>query len=59
MNYPDAKGFHPFLDQEELTKPDLEKSMGCPYNELPNDAWWSMDKYDRELARRSIYATQK
>jgi len=31
----DAKGFHPFLDQEELTKPDLEKSMGCPYNELP------------------------
>ena len=52
----DAKGFHPFLDQEDLTKPDLEKSMGCPYNELPNDAWWSMDKYDRELARNSKYA---
>ena len=25
----DKDGFHPFLDQDTLIKPDLQKSMGC------------------------------
>ena len=52
----DQTGFHPFLDQDDLTKPDMQKSMGCPYNELPKEAWDTMDRYDFELARRSKYA---
>jgi hypothetical protein len=52
----DAKGFHPFLDQDELIKPDLEKSMGCKYEDLPKEAWDMMDIADMELARRSKYA---
>jgi hypothetical protein len=53
----DEKGFHPFLDQDELTRPDMQKSMSCKYNELPKEAWDLMDKYDSEKARRSKYAT--
>ncbi len=53
----DKDGFHPFLDQDTLRKPDLQKSMGCKYNELPKEAWDIMDKYDEALAKRSIYAT--
>jgi hypothetical protein len=52
----DENGFHPFLDQDKLTKPDLQKSMGCTYNELPKEAWDTMDRYDENIARRSIYA---
>jgi hypothetical protein len=52
----DEKGFHPFLDQDELTRPDLQKSMGCAYTELPKEAWDTMDRYDFEIAKRSIYA---
>ena len=52
----DAKGFHHFLDQDELIKPDLEKSMGCKYEDLPKEAWDMMDIADMELARRSKYA---
>jgi len=53
----DEKGFHPFLDQDELTRPDMQKSMGCKYNELPKEAWDLMDKYDSTKARKSKYAT--
>jgi len=53
----DKDGFHPFLDQDDLTKPDLQKSMGCKYDELPKEAWDTMDRYDEALAKRSIYAT--
>ena len=53
----DKDGFHPFLDQNTLIKPDLQKSMGCKYNELPKEAWDVMDKYDAALAKGSIYAT--
>ncbi len=53
----DKDGFHPFLDQDKLTKPDLQKSMGCKYNELPKEAWDIMDNYDEALAKGSIYAT--
>ena len=52
----DEKGFHPFLDQDELTRPDMQKSMSCKYNELPKEAWDLMDNYDAEKARRSKYA---
>ena len=51
----DEKGFHPFLDQDELTRPDMQKSMSCKYNELPKEAWDLMDKYDSTKARRSKY----
>ena len=44
----DAKGFHPFLDQDELIKPDLEKSMGCKYEDLPKEAWDMMDIADND-----------
>ena len=53
----DEKGFHPFLDQDELIRPDMQKSMGCKYEELPQEAWYLMDNYDREKAKRSKYAT--
>jgi hypothetical protein len=53
----DENGFHPFLDQNELTRPDLQKSMGCKYDELPKEAWEMMDKYDNAIAKRSKYAT--
>ena len=53
----DKDGFHPFLDQDTLIKPDLQKSMGCKYNELPKEAWDTMDRYDESIAKRSIYAT--
>tara|TARA_Y100001949_G_scaffold121762_1_gene103595 strand:- start:466 stop:702 length:237 start_codon:yes stop_codon:yes gene_type:complete len=53
----DEKGFHPFLDQDELLRPDMQKSMSCKYNELPKEAWDLMDKYDAEKARKSKYAT--
>ena len=53
----DEKGFHPFLDQDELTRPDMQKSMGCKYNELPKEAWDLMDKYGSTKARKSKYAT--
>jgi hypothetical protein len=53
----DEKGFHPFLDQDELLRPDMQKSMGCKYNELPKEAWDLMDKYDSTKARKSKYAT--
>ena len=53
----DATGFHPFLDPDELEKPDMQKSMGCTYDELPKEAWDTMDRSDFELARRSKYAT--
>ena len=53
----DKDGFHPFLDQDTLRKPDLQKSMGCKYNELPKEAWDTMDRYDEALAKGSIYAT--
>ena len=52
----DEKGFHPFLDQAELLRPDMQKSMSCKYNELPKEAWDLMDNYDAEKARRSKYA---
>ena len=52
----DEKGFHPFLDQDELLRPDMQKSMCCAYKDLPEEAWCLMDKYDREKARRSEYA---
>ena len=53
----DKDGFHPFLDQDTLRKPDLQKSMGCKYNELPKEAWDTMDRYDESIAKRSKYAT--
>ena len=53
----DENGFHPFLDQDELTRPDLQKSMGCKYDELPKGAWDMMDTYDETAAKRSKYAT--
>ena len=53
----DKDGFHPFLDQDTLRKPDLQKSMGCKYNELPKEAWDTMDRYDESIAKRSVYAT--
>lgn len=53
----DKDGFHPFLDQDTLIKPDLQKSMGCKYNELPKEAWDTMDRYDESIAKRSKYAT--
>jgi hypothetical protein len=53
----DEKGFHPFLDQDELLRPDMQKSMCCAYKDLPEEAWCLMDKYDREKARGSEYAT--
>ena len=53
----DKDGFHPFLDQDSLTQPDLQKSMGCKYNELPKEAWDTMDRYDEALAKGSKYAT--
>ena len=53
----DKDGFHPFLDQDTLIKPDLQKSMGCKYNELPKEAWDTMDRYDESIAKRSVYAT--
>ena len=53
----DTDGFHPFLDQDDLTKPDLQKSMGCAYADLPKEAWDTMDRYDEALAKGSIYAT--
>ncbi len=53
----DEKGFHPFLDQDELLRPDMQKSMCCAYQDLPEEAWCLMDKYDREKARGSEYAT--
>ena len=53
----DKDGFLPFLDQDKLTKPDLQKSMGCKYDELPKEAWDVMDRYDEALARGSEYAT--
>ena len=53
----DKDGFHPFLDQDTLRKPDLQKSMGCKYNELPKEAWDTMDIYDESIAKRSVYAT--
>ena len=53
----DKDGFHPFLDQDTLRKPDLQKSMGCKYDELPKEAWDTMDRYDEALAKGSIYAT--
>ena len=52
----DEKGFHPFLDQDELLRPDMQKSMCCAYQDLPEEAWYLMDDYDREKARRSKYA---
>jgi len=52
----DKDGFHPFLDQDTLTKPDLQKSMGCKYSDLPKEAWDTMDRYDESVAKRSIYA---
>ena len=52
----DADGFHPFLDQDTLIKPDLQKSMGCKFNELPKEAWDTMDRYDESIAKRSVYA---
>ena len=52
----DATGFHPFLDQDELLRPDMQKSMGVPFSELPKEAWDVMDRYDAEKARRSEYA---
>jgi hypothetical protein len=52
----DEKGFHPFLDQDELLRPDMQKSMCCAYKDLPEEAWYLMDKYDREKARGSEYA---
>ena len=52
----DKDGFHPFLDQDTLIKPDLQKSMGCKYNELPKEAWDTMDRYDESIAKRSVYA---
>ena len=53
----DKDGFHPFLDQDTLRKPDLQKSMGCKYNELPKEAWDTKDRYDESKAKRSVYAT--
>ena len=53
----DENGFHPFLDQDNLTRPDLQKSMGCTYDELPKEAWEMMDKYDNAIAKGSKYAT--
>jgi len=53
----DEKGFHPFLDQDELLRPDMQKSMCCAYDELPEEAWCLMDNYDRDKAKRSKYAT--
>ena len=53
----DAKGFHPFLDPDEMQTPDLQKSMGCTFAEFPKEAWDIMDRYDESAARRCIYAT--
>ena len=53
----DAKGFHPFLDPNEMKVPDLQKSMGCTYAEFPKEAWDIMDRYDEAAAKRSVYAT--
>ena len=53
----DDKGFHPFLDQDELLRPDMQKSMSCKYKDLPQEAWYMMDNYDLEKAKRSKYAT--
>ena len=46
----DKDGFHPFLDQDKLTKPDLQKSMGCKYDELPKEAWDVMTCSDYSMA---------
>ena len=54
----DENGFHPFLDPGTLEKPDLEKQMGCSYDEFPKEAWDVMDRYDEAAARSSIYATR-
>ena len=53
----DEKGFHPFLDQDELLRPDMQKSMCCAYKDLPEEAWCLMDRVDYEEARGSEYAT--
>ena len=53
----DKDGCHPFLDQDTVRKPDLQKSMGCKYSELPKEAWDTMDRYDESIAKRSVYAT--
>ncbi len=53
----DEKGFHPFLDQDELLRPDMQKSMCCAYKDLPEEAWCLMDRVDYEKARKSKYAT--
>ncbi len=53
----DEKGFHPFLDQDELLRPDMQKSMCCAYKDLPEEAWCLMDRVDYEKARGSEYAT--
>ena len=51
----DEKGFHPFLDQDELLRPDMQKSMGCKYEDLPKGAWDLMDIHDLNLAKTSKY----
>jgi|TARA_B110000914_G_scaffold34653_1_gene27484 hypothetical protein len=52
----DDKGFHPFLDQDELIRPDMQKSMCCKYEDYPKEAWDVMDIHDMNLAKGSIYA---
>jgi len=53
----DDTGFHPFLDPDEMIRPDMQKSMGVAFDELPKEAWDVMDRYDWEKAKRSKYAT--
>lgn len=52
----DENGFHPFLDPDTLITPDLEKQMGCKFDDLPKEAWDTMDRYDEAAAKRSVYA---